>query len=241
MNGLPYYRRFPRDFIEGTIGMPFELKTTYAFVLDLIYMQGGELPDDARYIAGLLGVSVRKWKSLRQGLIDADKLVVSGDFLTNHRAVSELESLAKLSRKQSENRSRPNKNNALASPAKNHTESESESEKKSSVPSEPRQKKSPREELLVVLDEERADAVIEHRQRKRAPLTQRAAKMLAGKFAECPDPNKAADAMIVNGWQGFEPEWLANRSGPGPPHYGRGRRRDISDLLAEQTDHWPPE
>ena len=115
MNGLPYYKRYPRDFIEGTIGMPFELKVTYSFILDLIYMQGGNLPDDPRYISGLLGASVRKWKSLRQGLIDAGKLQVitnaEGTFLTNYRAVSELETLAKLSRKQSENRSRPNKNN----------------------------------------------------------------------------------------------------------------------------------
>ncbi|MBC8717497.1 hypothetical protein [Ochrobactrum sp. Marseille-Q0166] len=40
---------YPRDFIEGTIGMSFELKAAYRLVLDLIYMQGGNLPDDARY------------------------------------------------------------------------------------------------------------------------------------------------------------------------------------------------
>lgn len=132
MNGLPYYKRYPRDFIEGTIGMPFELKVTYSFILDLIYMQGGNLPDDPRYISGLLGASVRKWKSLRQGLIDAGKLQVitnaEGTFLTNYRAVSELETLAKLSRKQSENRSRPNKNNDLQSPRSNHTEPDTDTE-----------------------------------------------------------------------------------------------------------------
>lgn len=126
MNGLPYYKRFPRDFIEGTIGMPFELKAAYSFVLDLIYMQGGKLPDDARYIAGLLGVSVRKWSSLREGLIEHGKIKVSGDFLTNDRAIIELESLAKYSDKQSENRSRPNKNKGVATPAKHHTEPDTE-------------------------------------------------------------------------------------------------------------------
>ncbi|MFK5283859.1 DUF1376 domain-containing protein, partial [Lacticaseibacillus paracasei] len=55
MNGLPYYKAYPRDFIEGTIGMPFELKGAYRLLLDLIYMQGGRLPDDAKYISGLLG------------------------------------------------------------------------------------------------------------------------------------------------------------------------------------------
>lgn len=122
VNGLPYYKRYPRDLIEGTIGMPFELKVTYAFILDLIYLQGGRLPDDPRYIAGLLGVSVRKWNSLRQGLVDLNKIQVSGEFLTNYRAIIELESLAKVQDKQRENRSRLNKNNNLQSPRSNHTE-----------------------------------------------------------------------------------------------------------------------
>lgn len=112
-NGLPYYKRYPRDFIEGTIGMPFELKATYSVVLDLIYMQGGELPDDARYISGLLGVSVRKWNSLRQGLLDAGKLQVSGKFLTNYRALSELESSRTFQEKQRENRVGSSKNKDL--------------------------------------------------------------------------------------------------------------------------------
>ena len=134
MNGLPYYKRYPRDFIEGTIGMPFELKVTYSFILDLIYMQGGNLPDDPRYISGLLGVSVRKWNSLRSGLLEAGKIqTVEGDeigYLTNYRAVIEIESLAKLSRTQSEKRSRPNKNKDLESPQINHSEPEPDKEDK---------------------------------------------------------------------------------------------------------------
>ena len=74
----------------------------------------------------------------------------------------------------------------------------------------------PREELAKVLDPLRVDAVLEHRKRKRAPLTAHAARLLAGKFGKCRDPNAAADAMISNGWQGFEPEWLENRKGAGP-------------------------
>lgn len=124
MNGLPYYKRYPRDFIEGTQGMPYELKVVYSFILDLIYVQSGRLPDDPRYIAGVLGVSVRKWNSLRQGLIDSGKLAVSGGHLTNYRALSELESLAKLQDKQRENATGPRKNKYLRKPRRSHTESE---------------------------------------------------------------------------------------------------------------------
>ncbi|WP_406646904.1 YdaU family protein [Aliisedimentitalea scapharcae] len=126
MNGLPYYKAYPRDFIEGTIGMPFEVKCAYRVVLDLIYMQGGELPDDDRYISGLLGCSIRKWKSIRQTLIDGGKITVSGEFLSNKRAVSELETLSKLQDKKRENASGPRKNNNLAKRQLSHTEPEPE-------------------------------------------------------------------------------------------------------------------
>jgi uncharacterized protein YdaU (DUF1376 family) len=122
MNGLPYYKAYPRDFIEGTIGMPFELKAAYRLVLDLIYMQGGNLPDDARYISGLLGCTLRKWNSLRGELIAVGKIEINGEFLTNKRAVIELETTRKFTEKQAENRSKPNKNKGLKSPPCDHTD-----------------------------------------------------------------------------------------------------------------------
>lgn len=78
----------------------------------------------------------------------------------------------------------------------------------------------PRNELDAVLSPERAQAVIDHRRKIKKPLTDHAAKLLAAKFAQCPDPNAAADAMISNGWQGFEPEWIEAR-GRSPPNGAR--------------------
>lgn len=133
MNGLPYYKAYPRDFIEGTIGMPFELKGAYRLVLDLIYMQGGKLPDDARYISGLLGCTVRKWNILRGELVSLGKIVVNGEFLTNERAIIELETLRKLQVKQSQNRTSPNKINNLKSPRLNQSEPEPKEAKASNA------------------------------------------------------------------------------------------------------------
>jgi uncharacterized protein YdaU (DUF1376 family) len=134
MNGLPYYKAYPRDFIEGTIKLPFEVKAAYRLVLDLIYMQGGNLPDDARYISGLLGLSVRKWNGLRAQLLEAGKLVVVGEFLTNYRAVKELETLRSFQDKQAQNRSRPNKNKEIETPRSHHTEPDTEPEEKERIP-----------------------------------------------------------------------------------------------------------
>ncbi|QYM72894.1 YdaU family protein [Pseudochrobactrum sp. Wa41.01b-1] len=133
MNGLPYYKAYPRDFIEGTIGMDFETKAAYRLVLDLIYMQGGNLPDDARYISGLLGCTIRKWNSLRGTLVSMGKIIVSGEFLTNERAIIELETLRKLQDKQAENRSRPNKIKGLKSPPFDQSEPEPKEAKASNA------------------------------------------------------------------------------------------------------------
>jgi hypothetical protein len=86
--------------------------------------------------------------------------------------------------------------------------------------------------LLLVLDEEHAAAVIDHRQKIRKPISVHAAKLLAAKFAQCPNPNEAADAMIANGWQGFDPQWLENRSGrqsQAPP-----RERTVLDAVNDR-------
>ena len=72
-----------------------------------------------------------------------------------------------------------------------------------------------RTELMAVLDEERAKAVVDHRSRLKKPLTGYAAKQLAKKFAAAPDPNAAADMMVTNGWQGFEPSWMDGRGAQG--------------------------
>lgn len=130
MNGLPYYKAYPRDFIEATVGFSFEVKCAYRVIIDLVYMHGGRLRDDDRYISGQLGCSIRKWKIIRNQLIEMDKLCISEGFLSNKRADKELESLSKLQEKQRENASGPKKNNNLQKPWLNHTEPDTYKDKR---------------------------------------------------------------------------------------------------------------
>lgn len=126
MNGLPYYKRYGRDFLEGTAGMPFELKGAYAIVLDLIYLQGGRLPDDPQYIAGHLGMSVRRWNKVRLGLIAAGKIEAENGIISNSRADKELIISRSFQDKQRENRTGSSKNNGLRKPRSDQSESEPE-------------------------------------------------------------------------------------------------------------------
>jgi hypothetical protein len=92
------------------------------------------------------------------------------------------------------------------------------------------------ENLTTAISPDRADAVIAHRKALRKPLTAHAAKLLAAQFAQCHDPNAAADAMIANGWQGFKPEWLERQSqgrGHSPPartNFIEAGKRIIEDM-----------
>lgn len=78
------------------------------------------------------------------------------------------------------------------------------------------EKPSPLEILKTALSEKTAQDVIDHRKAKRAPLTPRAAELLVAAFRDHGEPEAAAEAMIANGWQGFKPEWMANKIRAGP-------------------------
>lgn len=124
MNGLPYYKRYPRDFLEGTVGMPIELKGPYAIILDLIYLQNGKLPDDPHYISGALGCSVRKWNSLRKRLLECGKINARDGVISQLRADKEIIISSKYQEQQAENRRGSSKNKGLEKRRSNHTDTD---------------------------------------------------------------------------------------------------------------------
>jgi uncharacterized protein YdaU (DUF1376 family) len=98
MSAHPWYKRYPMDFIHGTMGLTLEEKGAYSLCLDLMYERDGPIPDDARWIAGVCGCSLRKWKTIRARLIAIGKLAAADGQLTNGRTDKELESRANISR-----------------------------------------------------------------------------------------------------------------------------------------------
>ncbi len=91
MRTRPWYKRYPSDFLHGTAGLSLEVKGAYSVVLDLIYDRRGPIPDDARWIAGHCGCSTRQWNKIRAVLLEAGKLCKADGYLTNQRAVEELQ------------------------------------------------------------------------------------------------------------------------------------------------------
>jgi len=103
MSARPWYKRYPADFIAGTLSLTLEEKGAYSVALDLIYDRHGPIPDDARWIARVCGCSTRRWNQIRQTLINAGKLILENDTLDNNRAKKQRLSEEKEHEKLSEN------------------------------------------------------------------------------------------------------------------------------------------
>lgn len=133
MTRRPWYKRDGAAFIHGTMGLTLEEKGAYSLCLDLIYSEGGPIPDDARWLAGVCGVSLRKWSSLRARLLAVGKLKSEYGLLMNPRAVREIAELeadhseavengAKGGRKRAENAAKSAQNCAENSAKSHETE-----------------------------------------------------------------------------------------------------------------------
>lgn len=128
-----WYPRCGADFIHGTMGMTLEEKGAYSLCYDLIMDRRGPIPDDERWLAGVCGVSIRKWKSLRARLIELGKLVATKGQLMNPRAAKDIEKMmsraknlaengAKGGRKRAENAAHINENNDVGLAGLKHLE-----------------------------------------------------------------------------------------------------------------------
>jgi hypothetical protein len=57
--------------------MGFEAKGALAILYDLMVDYRGSIPDDGRYVAGVLGVSLRKWTSIRRVLLAGGRVTAA--------------------------------------------------------------------------------------------------------------------------------------------------------------------
>lgn len=84
--GRPWYQRNPADFIMAVRGWDLEMAGAYSLIIDHLNDRDRPLPNDDRFMAGLLGCSAQRWRKIRDFLIDHEKLVITDDdYLTNPR------------------------------------------------------------------------------------------------------------------------------------------------------------
>jgi uncharacterized protein YdaU (DUF1376 family) len=101
-----WHPREHRAALDGMLMLTLEERGAYNTCLDLIYDREGPIQDDARWLAGWMGVSLRKWASLRASLIVKGKIFAVNlngvDCLMNRRAAVVIETQTNRSRNLSE-------------------------------------------------------------------------------------------------------------------------------------------
>ncbi|GAA0616640.1 hypothetical protein [Paenochrobactrum glaciei] len=176
--------------------------------------------------------------------VDADLIGRTAAALSNREAVQVIDEQAERRRAKDRERKRlrnsaESAENVEAAISKKETSPTPPKEKTTPKENTPKgvQKKAPQAILEAVLSQASAKALVEHRQKLKKPMTDRAAELLAKHLAAAPQtcglsPEQAADLMIYKGWQGFEPEWAKNalKAGYAPQPAATVTRIDIYSL-----------
>jgi hypothetical protein len=82
---------------------------------------------------------------------------------------------------------------------------------------------------------------MDHRKTKKCALTAFAAKLLAKQFALCPDPNAAAEEMIIRGWSGFKADWIRTKQFTPSAGYRKPNAVDALQQIFEERGWHEPE
>jgi uncharacterized protein YdaU (DUF1376 family) len=82
-----YYQREPSAFLMATAHYDLETKGAYSTIVDLLNERDRPIPNEDRFISGILGCSPQKWRKIRDRLLDDGKLLLTEDglHLTNPR------------------------------------------------------------------------------------------------------------------------------------------------------------
>jgi uncharacterized protein YdaU (DUF1376 family) len=91
------------DWLTGTMELSAEQRGAYITVCALIWKTGNRLKDNDAVLARWCAMSVRKWRAVRQLLIEAGKLEVADGYIRQQRAEAELETARERREKAREN------------------------------------------------------------------------------------------------------------------------------------------
>lgn len=129
-----WFKCFPRDWRDGTGKLTPEQRGVYIDCLCYLYEFERPIPSDDKWVAHHFHISARLWRSVRDALVKAGKLVPTDGGWTNVRAEFEIESRRNQSRTKresaanrerkrrefSENENKNNEATTTAVPQKDH-------------------------------------------------------------------------------------------------------------------------
>lgn len=85
-----FYKMDPALWDVRTSNLTLDQEAAYLRIVNAIHKHKSPVPDNDRVLAGMFRVSTRKARALVNALIEAGKITIDGDYITNERAVSDL-------------------------------------------------------------------------------------------------------------------------------------------------------
>ena len=89
MSKNPYHFRWHDDALRGYRNLSLEERGAYTTLLDLMYSDEEYIRENERILAAEMGVSTRKYRSLRDGLMKAGKIYYIAPGLISNRRFEE--------------------------------------------------------------------------------------------------------------------------------------------------------
>jgi uncharacterized protein YdaU (DUF1376 family) len=223
MSETPYIPFYTSDFLGGTGGMTAATKGVYITLLCLMYEADGPLTQQYDTLARRCGCTLPAFKRAVQALEDDGKVVVLDDGLWSQKCEKHVAqrrerrrsatSAAKTRWEKTKEKQGEADKAAMRKACQPEPEPEKEERAKALSKKEPPEP-SPFEILTDVVSPEVASDFLAHRKAMRKPVTARAAKLIAKKIRDHPNPNAVLNESIANGWQGVFPERYRPRLQP---------------------------
>lgn len=249
----PWIKFYPSDWLTGTRGLTASEIGVYVTLIAMMYEKGAPIVLDSPKLARACGIPAASFAKVIKSLIDGGKLNLEGGGLFHERVRRELQARKVQSDSASKSAKIRWEKDKENQPSKNASEERSASTRVRDQISESRYQKeeppsevtrerepTPKQILLTILDEETANAVLQHRKAVKAPLTTAlAARTLVKRFQEYPDgPKAAVELMLARGWRGFEREyWDKGQQRAGPAPQGESPLERRKQALRERIEN----
>ena len=96
--GLDWYQRYPIEYLGGVQGLTAKQHAVYSVTLELIYIHGGSINNDAKWISGYIkDMGSAAVRNTILEMVNRKKLIIEGDQITNFRAENEVKTRQKQS------------------------------------------------------------------------------------------------------------------------------------------------
>jgi uncharacterized protein YdaU (DUF1376 family) len=90
---FPYFKFYPRDWLESTRDLSLEQRGAYIDLICILMEMEGHLADNDKWISHQMHVNPRKWRSVKMGLVEHEKIAIEDGQIVNDRCARELSSL----------------------------------------------------------------------------------------------------------------------------------------------------